>query len=132
MGSASAMTIAIICVLIAMLLPFGTVIIAKWKRGFDNNHPREWLAAQTDGRRKRAHAAHLNHFESFPPFAAAVLFAMIRGVDADLVNGLAIAFIVCRLVFTWAYIQDKATFRSLVWVVGIGCVVALFIAAAMR
>jgi uncharacterized MAPEG superfamily protein len=125
------MTIAIICVLLAMLLPFVTVGIAKYHRSFDNNNPREWLAKQTEGYRKRAHAAHLNHFESFPPFAAAVIIAMMRGVNASWIDSLALAFIIFRILFTWAYVADKATIRSLVWFAGVGSVVALFVLALM-
>ncbi len=126
------MTIAIVCVLIAMLLPFATVGIAKYHRSFDNNRPREWLANQTEGYRKRAHAAHLNHFESFAPFAAAVIIAMMRGVPAGWIDSLAVAFIVFRILFTWAYIADKATIRSVVWFGGLGCTVALFVLALVR
>jgi uncharacterized MAPEG superfamily protein len=126
------MTIAIICLLICVLLPFATVGIAKYKRGFDNNNPRDWLAGLQEGYRKRAHAAHLNHFESFPPFAAAIIIAMMRGVNATTIDMLAIAFVLCRVVFTWAYVKDYASFRTVVWSAGLLCVVTLFVLAIIK
>jgi uncharacterized MAPEG superfamily protein len=35
-----------------------------------------------------------------------------------------------RLVYGWAYITDRASLRSLVWLGGIACMVGLFVAAA--
>jgi uncharacterized MAPEG superfamily protein len=35
-----------------------------------------------------------------------------------------------RLVYGWAYITDRPTLRSLVWIAALGCVVGLFVVAA--
>jgi uncharacterized MAPEG superfamily protein len=123
------MTIAFWCVLVMIFLPYFTVGIAKWKRGFDNNNPRDWLAHQ-EGHRKRAHAAHLNHFESMPGFFVAVLIAHYLKAPQPWVDALAVLFIACRIGFTWAYIKDLATLRSAIWTVGLGSVAGLILVAA--
>jgi len=124
------MTIAFWCILIAGCLPLVTVGIAKWDKRYDNNAPRDWLSRQ-EGAKKRAYAAHLNSFEAFPFFAAAVIVATIAKAPASLIDGLAVLFIVARSIYIWCYIADKASLRSLVWMVGFGATVALFIVAGV-
>ena len=68
------MTFANWMVLAAVLLPYLTVVLAKWTRGIDNHAPRRSMEALT-GWRRRADWAHRNHFEAFPAFAAAVIIA---------------------------------------------------------
>lgn len=124
------MTIAYWCVLVAALLPILFTGIAKYTGpGFDNRTPREFQD-RLDGMRRRAHWAHLNSFEAFPPFAAAVIIAHQLGAAQGRVDALAIAFIVARLAYGALYMADLATLRSLAWVVGLGCVVGLFVIAA--
>lgn len=118
------------CVLIAGLMPAATVAIAKWgKRDFDNAEPRLWLEKQ-EGVRHRADSAHRNHFEAFPFFAAGVLVAQQLNAPQDSINMLAIAFIASRVVYTALYLTDRATLRSITWLIGYLCVIALFILAA--
>ena len=124
------MTTAFWCVLAAAFLPYATVAIAKWTRRYDNAAPRDWETT-LEGHRKRAYHAHLNHFEALAPFAAAVIIAHLAGVRQGLLDSIALAFIALRLAYTWAYVADRATLRSLIWMGGFGCVVALFVAAAL-
>lgn len=124
------MTTAFWCVLIAGCMPFIVVGIAKWDKRYDNNAPRDWLARQ-EGSKKRAYAAHLNCFEAFPFFAAAVIIATLAKVPGATIDGLAVAFIVARIVYIWCYITDKPSLRSLVWMVGLGATVALFAMAGV-
>jgi uncharacterized MAPEG superfamily protein len=125
------MTIAYWCVLAAALIPYFTVAVAKSKAGFDNAAPRDWLATQ-EGFRKRALWAHQNMFEAFPPFAAAVLIAQTAGASQSWIDLLAVVFIVARIAYSVFYILDKPTLRSIVWTVGFGCVVGLFIVVAVK
>lgn len=126
------MTFAYWCVLIAALLPYATVAIAKYHRAYDNRSPREW-ESRLQGHRARAVAAHHNHFEAFAPFAAAVIIAHVAGARQAPLDALAGAFIALRLAYTWAYLADRAALRSLLWFGGLACVIALFaIAAASR
>ncbi len=124
------MTIAFWCVLLAGLMPFVAVGIAKYDRSYNNRTPRDWLAAQ-DGLKKRAYAAHLNCFEAFPLFAAGTIIAHLASVQANTINALAVAFIAARIVYIWAYLRDRASLRSLVWIVALILNIALFIAAAL-
>lgn len=125
------MTIAIVCLLVAALLPYATVGIAKWDKSFDNNNPRDWLAEQ-HGVKRRAHAAHLNHFEAFAPFAAGVIVAAMVQVAPSTINALAVAFVLLRVAYTWAYITDRATIRTVIWIAAAACTLALFVLAALK
>ncbi|OGB71029.1 MAG: hypothetical protein A2486_07970 [Burkholderiales bacterium RIFOXYC12_FULL_65_23] len=120
-----------LCLLIAGLLPVVCAGIAKaGLKDYDNHNPRAWLA-QATGFRARANAAQANSFEAFPFFASGVLLALHAGVDSARVDALAVAFVLARLGYIACYLADKATLRSLVWTVGMGCVVALHLSALM-
>ncbi|WP_353156713.1 MAPEG family protein [Herminiimonas fonticola] len=120
------------CVLAAGVMPVVTIAIAKWgKRDFDNAEPRRWLEKQ-EGVRRRADAAHHNHFEAFPFFAAGVLVAQQLNAPQDTINMLAGAFIVIRIAYTLLYLTNRATLRSISWTIGYLCVIALFLIAAFH
>ncbi|MGB7740859.1 MAG: MAPEG family protein [Steroidobacteraceae bacterium] len=124
------MTIAFWCVLVAGFLPyFGTLTAKIGGERFDNSNPRDWLNAQS-GFRKRANAAQHNSFEAFPFFAAAVIIAHIAGAPQGRIDLFAVVFILARLFYIAFYVADMATLRSLAWFVGIGSVIALFLAVA--
>jgi uncharacterized MAPEG superfamily protein len=124
------MTIAFWCVLVAGFLPyFGTLTAKIGGERFDNSNPRDWLNAQS-GFRKRANAAQHNSFEAFPFFAAAVIIAHIAGAPQGRIDLFAVVFILARFFYIAFYVADMATLRSLAWFVGLGSVVALFLAVA--
>jgi len=121
------MSIAYLCVLIAALLPLVFTGIAKFSgRGFDNRAPRDFQSKLT-GFAARAHWAHLNSLEAFPPFAAAVLVAVQRGAPQAGIDQYALAFILFRVLYGACYLANQATLRSLAWIGGLGCVVLLFL-----
>lgn len=127
------MTLAEACILIACLLPIACAGIAKsrgfGKRrqdgGFDNRNPRQWLAG-LEGWQARAHAAQLNSFEALPIFIAGVLVAQRIGATQATVNALAVAFVLLRVGFIAAYLADRASVRSVLWVLALACSIALF------
>ena len=120
---------ALLCVLIAGLLPYLYTGIAKVAGPrYDNRDVRGWQG-RLAGLPYRAHAAHLNSFESFPLFAAAVLAALATGADATRINLLAIGYVVLRLVYGVVYLMDLAALRSLVWFAALGCSIAIFACA---
>lgn len=123
------MSIAFWCVLVAGLLPYAAAWVAKSKKDFDNASPRDWLAKQ-EGFRGRANAAQLNSFEAFPLFAAAVIIAHLRGAPAHTIDLLAIGFIAARVVYIGLYLANLASLRSLSWLAGIACTVAMFFVAS--
>lgn len=120
------MTIAYACVLFMGLLPYVAAGIAK--KGFehyDNHMPRAWLVKQT-GFRARANAAQANLFESLPLFFAAVIITHQQQAPQSIVDGLALGFVAARLAYLVCYVANWATLRSIVWLVGMVCVVTLF------
>ncbi len=128
------LAIAYWCVLIAALLPYIWVAIAKGSgERYDNRDPRSWIARQTNPRVHRANAAQLNSYESFAPFAAGVMLAQLAGVAADRIAWLAVLFVVFRIVHGLVYIAGwKHTIRSLAWTAAFACVVALLVQAALQ
>lgn len=112
--------------LVAGLLPVLTVSLAKaGARDFDNHDPRAWLERQS-GLRKRADAAHRNHFEAFPFFAAAVLSAYALQAPLFWLNLLGLVFLGLRLLYTGFYLYDQASLRTLSWALGYLVVIGIF------
>jgi uncharacterized MAPEG superfamily protein len=125
------MAIAYWCILIAALLPYLWVAVAKaGGKRYDNRDPRGWLARQDNPRVARANGAQLNAWEAFAPFAASVLMAQAAGVPAGDIGNLAVAFVVLRVLHGVFYVGNYHYLRSLAWAGGIGVVVALMVKAA--
>lgn len=123
------MNFPIAAVLIAGVMPWICVGIAKaGKRSYDNHNPRQWLAQQT-GYRARANAAQANCFEAFPLFAAGILLALYAEVPSEQVDLYAGIFIAARVAYIAFYLSDQDKLRSLAWLVGVGCSVALLVAS---
>ena len=121
------MTFAYWTIVFAMFLPIIWVGVAKVNgSGYDNDKPRKWLERQ-QGIGQRANWAQQNAYEAFPPFAAAVIVAHLTGSNQMTIDILAGAFILVRIAHGVFYIRDMSTLRSLAWVVGFGCTVALFL-----
>ena len=120
---------ALLCVLVAGLLPYLFTGVAKASGPrYDNRDVRTWQG-RLAGLPYRAHAAHLNSFEAFPLFAAAVLAAIVAGADATRVAPLALAFVALRVLYFVAYLANLAALRSLVWFCALGCSIAIFVLA---
>ena len=124
------MTAALWCVLTAAFLPYVGTVLAKaggHMPASANRDPRSWLAT-LEGWPKRAHAFQLNSFEAFAPFAVAVLVAQTLHAPQGRVDALALAFIGLRVAYLICYLTDRATLRSWLWLGGLACTVALFLA----
>lgn len=120
------MTIAYACVLLMGLLPYVAAGIAKKGfAGYDNSLPRQWLAMQS-GFRARANAAQANLFESLPLFFAAVIIASTAKAPQDRIDLLAIGFVIARIAYLICYVANWPTTRSIVWLLGIVCVITIF------
>ena len=123
------MKIALVCILIAGLMPYLWTTVAKvLGPRYDNRNVREWQS-RLSGLAQRAHAAHLNSFEAFPFFAVAVLCALVSGADPHRIAQLAVAFVLLRLVYGVVYLANLAAVRSLVWFAGLACVIGLLVIA---
>lgn len=129
------MTTAYWCILVAAVLPIlwtGAAKAGGAKSGgfrYNNAKPRESLGALS-GWPARANFAQQNSYEAFPPFAAGVIIAQLCNAPQATIDILALTFIGARVVYGFCYIADQAGLRSLVWLVGFGCVVGLFVTAA--
>ena len=125
------MTTAYWCTLAAAFLPY--IWSMSWRMpvyGFKANlTPRKFEETLT-GWRQRAHWAHLNAFESFAPFAAAVIIAHQLASSQTTVDNLAIAFIGFRVAHGVFYIANLGALRSLAFAGGAVCMVAIFLSAA--
>jgi uncharacterized MAPEG superfamily protein len=125
------MEIHLWCIPAAWLLVYSSkipiAVAMQQAGGYDNRHPRAQQAELT-GWGARSVAAHLNGFETFAPFAAAVLLAHVAGARTSLVDVLAMVFVASRAFYVPCYIADLATLRSLVWTIGIVATLGLFLA----
>ncbi|PYB70614.1 hypothetical protein DMX11_21370 [Pseudomonas sp. LB-090624] len=125
------MTVALWCILIALLLNPLCALIAKVASGRfglkDNHDPRAFLDALS-GLPRRAHAAQQNGYEAFPAFAAAVLVADIVGNAEQVTQDvLGVMYITSRLLYIICYLADWAALRSLVWFAGLAIIVSFFV-----
>jgi uncharacterized MAPEG superfamily protein len=121
------MTVSLWCLLIAAFMPMLSGFPGKLSADFDNARPRDpdyWRS----GFRARARGAMDNGFEAFPLFAAAVLVALTQAAPHPVVDGLAVGWVAARAAYTVFYWTDRATPRSLAWVVAFACAVAIFLA----
>ena len=127
------MSIAYWCILIAAVLPFIWVGFAKsGAPGYNNKDPRGWVAKQDGYRVRNAYGAHLNAFEAFAPFAAGVVLAQLAGVAVSTINMLATLFIAFRILHGIFYLAVLQSLRSLAWLGGFACVIALMLSAAVQ
>lgn len=121
------MTIAELCLPLMVILIIASLAPAKLDglRSFDNANPRD-PGFYRPGLRTRSLGAHQNGFEAFPFFAAAVIVAEMHGAAQGVVNGLALAFLACRVLYVLLYIGNRPAARSFVWSLGMACNMALF------
>lgn len=108
------------CVLVAALLPYVCVWIAK-AGSFgprDNVSPRDWASKQS-GWRARANAAQANSFEGLPLFIGAVLIAHQLDAAQARTDMLAVAYVVLRVIYIALYVRGAGTARSAVWALGL-------------
>jgi len=120
------------CVLVAALLPYAWTAIAKTGvPGYNNKDPRGWVAKQDSYRVRNANGAQLNAFEAFPAFAAGVVMAQLADIDPGRISVLAIAFVGFRVLHGVFYLAGVHWLRSLAWLGGFACVVALLVQAAL-
>jgi uncharacterized MAPEG superfamily protein len=127
------MTVAEWCVFASLLLAFCSIAAAKWLgfRDFDNSKPRD-PAFYESPFAARAHGAHQNGIEAFPFFAAAVLLAEFRVCPQNLINELAILFVIVRIAYVFTYIGNRPTLRSILWSIGFSINIAIFFLPALR
>lgn len=114
-------TVAYWCVLIAVLLPYVCVMLAKRgggqsgrDGGYDHADPRGWLARQ-QGWKARANAAQANSFEALPFFIGAVIIAHQLGAPQTRLDILALLFVTLRIIYIVMYVAGLPKARSSFW-----------------
>lgn len=120
------MPIAAWCLFIVTLMPVLVVGYAKSGGHYDNHAPREGLDRLV-GAKRRAYYAHLNCYEALPVFIAALFVAVWTKGPQNMVDALAVGFLLSRILYVFAYITDSATLRSVVWSLAYLCAIGLFI-----
>jgi uncharacterized MAPEG superfamily protein len=124
------MEISLWCIVAAWLVVYGTklpvAVAMHLAGGYDNRYPRA-QQARLEGWGARSVAAHQNGFESFAPFAAAVLVAHLGGGPERVIDLFAVSFVVARIGYLVCYLADWPSLRSAVWSVGFLLTLALFL-----
>ena len=100
-------------------------------RRFDNANPRD-PAFYEDPIRARALGAHQNGIEAFPFFAVAVLLAEFRIAPQNLINELAVLFLIVRIAYVFTYLGNRPTLRTILWSIGFVINLAIFFMPAIR
>ena len=124
------MSILLFVLFIGALLP----IALSWVGGYyraqqfgsvDNKNPRGQSAA-LEGAGASALAAQQNAWEALAMFTAAVVAHTVKGGDEGIASVLALAWLGSRILHAVFYLANLDALRSLVFLVGLGCAVALF------
>ena len=123
------MTIAFWCVLIAALLPYVPFGLVSGK--LNPKTPRLGVA-ELEGLQARAYGAHLNAFETFAPFAAAVIIAHIVESASATINWLAVIYILARLGHLGFYLADRQPLRSAAFFLGLLVTIIIFVQPAFH
>ncbi|MGA7803903.1 MAPEG family protein [Bradyrhizobium sp.] len=127
------MTVAEWCIFTTVLLYLLTIAPIKWigSRHYDNSRPRD-PAFYQDPIRSRALGAHQNGIETFPFFAIAVLLAEFRVAPQNLINELALLFLIVRIAYILTYLGDRPSLRSILWNLGFAINTAIFFLPLIR
>jgi len=125
------MTVPLYCLAVVALLPY----VCSWVAGYfryrqfgtlDNKTPRLQQAG-LEGVGARAQAAQANAWEALPFSTAAVVISHLAGADARKAALLSETFVVTRVLHPILYVADLDVLRSLVFGLGLVCVVWLFL-----
>ena len=121
------MTFAYACIVIAIIMPIILAGIAKKESEIpiDNNEPRDHIR-HLKKRAKYAYGAEQNCYESFPPFAIAVLAAHLMDGTQLTIDILAGLYIFSRLMYATFYLQGRGMLRSVSYIVGLIATISLF------
>ena len=121
------------CLVIVALLPYVLSFTGGYFRmrqlgAVDNKHPRQQIP-KLEGVGARAYAAQANAWEALGFFTAAVVVLHLanpetaRGATAA---NLSLGFLATRILHPIFYLANQDILRSVVFLVGLGCVFGLF------
>jgi uncharacterized MAPEG superfamily protein len=124
------MTIAFWTLLVAIAFPWLMAVIKKSalaaNGSYDNSAPRAGLE-NLQGLSQRALWAEKNCFEILPAYIAAIVVAHLAGAAQGYIDLIAVVFIASRALYTLCYLMGWASLRSIVWTIGLACIVGLFV-----
>ena len=127
------MTIAFWTLLAAIAFPWLMAFIKKSalasNGNYNNSAPRAGLE-NLQGVSQRALWAEKNSFEILPAYIAAIVVAHVAGAAQSYIDLIALLFIASRALYALCYLMDWATLRSIVWTLGLACIVGLFVISA--
>ncbi len=128
------MTTPFWCLLIALLIPIALAGMGGFFRmrqfgTLDNKHPRQ-QAAQLEGAGARCMAAQQNAWEALAMFTAAVTVAHLAGADPGRSATAAQLFIGARVLHAVFYLANIDWARTLIFFVGLGSCIWLFVLAS--
>jgi uncharacterized MAPEG superfamily protein len=127
------MTVAEYCIFACVAIYLLTIVSVKRSGSgqYDNSKPRD-PAFYEDAIRARALGAHQNGIEAFPFFAVAVLLAEFRAAPQNLINELAVLFVIVRIAYVFTYIGNRPRLRSILWNLGFVINIAIFFLPLLR
>ncbi len=122
------------CLIVVTFLPFVLAMVGSFLRKqqfgvVDNKLPRI-QQMQLTGIAARAMGAQQNAWEALMMFVPIVMVVQIVGVDPVKAGLTAIVFVVLRLLHAIFYIANLDALRSLVFLLGIACLIRLVVLAA--
>ena len=128
------MTIPFWCLVVVVFLPLilafaGAKVRIDEFGNADNKEPRP-QAAKLAGRGARIYAAQENAWEAAIMFSVAVITTHLAGLDPAAAAPFAIGFVVLRIVHAVTYVADQDKLRSGSFVLGLVCMITLFVKAA--
>ena len=127
------MTTPLVCLMIVALLPYlcawtGAYYKVRQFGSLDNKTPRQ-QTAKLEGAGARVAAAQANAWEALPLFTAAVVASQLGHAEPGRAAWLSELFVVTRVLHPIFYVSDQDKLRSLVFLVGLFCIVGLFVSA---
>ena len=128
------MTTPFRCLLVVAVLPYVLAALGGYFRVkqlgvLDNNHPRI-QATRLEGIAARAWAAQANAWEALAVFGIVVIVGHLTNADAEASATASLIYLATRVAHPVLYLANQATLRTLVFVLGLGCIARLIQLAA--
>lgn len=126
----SSISLTIYAMLAATALPYLLAVATRALGNFDavqhHGQPRAKYLNHLTGKAARAHAAEKNSYETLAFFYASVLMAQLMVVPQYSITKLAWLYVLFRAGYALAYIFDKSSLRSSLWMLSMACPSLLF------
>ena len=130
------MTTPLWCLVIVATLPYPLAFLGGYFKTkqfgkIDNKQPRQ-QAALLEGTGARVAAAQANAWEALGLFTAAMVVLHLANPEAArgaTATNLSLGFLATRIAHPILYIANQDILRSLVFMVGMGCVIGIFVIA---